>query len=614
MKKSKRIVIAALAIAVMIGISVIPFASGSQSDEQMPAQRGAAEIKEKSEAIYARLSESGEAQSIYVVNHFVLEKCGAFNDFGNYTSVINLTDLEPLTIANGEVTAETDCENYFYQGNLADKNLPWLYSVEFFLDGEKITPEDLAGGAGSLIIRVVSYKNTAINEVFYENYMQQITVTLNIDKCRNITASGAINSNAGKNRILTYTIMPGNDADITIKADVNDFEMSGIEIAAMPFTMDIEIKGTEDMLDDFSKLADAITDLNDGVDKLFEGAAEMKEGADGLKNSSSEINDGLSQLNSNSEQLTEASTQIQSALQQIAAGLDSSGDTGQVSIMAELALLPDGLIQIADGMAQVSDGMQQLLSGYAQAYAALDDAISAIPDQNISEEQILSLFARVGESEEAVILNNLVDSYVAAMTVKGTYEQAGAALASVTFSLEALSSSVDTMEAALRDTVEQINTALSGDDTIDQLQQLTDGISVLAEGFDEFHQGLIAYAEAIGELADGYGEFNSGVESFSGGMTELYNGIEALYDGCAQMVDETSDMPDLIKNELDSIVNEYTSSEFSAMSFTSGKNNKISYVQFVFITEGIAKPESDPASAAAENQQTFWERLIRLFF
>ena len=620
MKRAKSITTFGLALALMIGISVIPYAAGSQDNEQAPAERGTAAIVEKSEAVYARLSGSGEAHSIYVVNHFTLSKGGSINDYGNYTSVINLTDLEPISVSGGEVYAETESENYFYQGNLADNSLPWLYNIEYTLDGEKASPEELAGGEGNLMMHIISYRNTAINEIFYDNYMQQITVTLNIDKCRNIVANGAVTANAGKNRILTYTVMPGTDADIAITSDVKDFEMAGIEIAAMPFTMDIEITGTEDMLDDFAKLSDAIAELSDGAGKLDEGAAELKDGADELKSGSSDIRSGLSQLSASSAQLTETSSQIQAALSRIASGLSSTGDSGLDSTMADLAQLPSGLSLLAESLSRVSEGMVQLQSGYAQAYEALDGAIMGIPGLYISEEEIFSLYAIIGDSEEAGILKNLVDSYVAAMTVKGTYEQTGPAFASIPVTLGTLSGSVDAIAAVLSSTADQISAALAADTTIDQLTQLANGISGLAGSYGDFHRGLMAYARGISEIADGYSEFDSGVESFSDGLTEFYDGITALYDGIvalhdgtAKMADETSDMPDMIQSEIDSMVSEYTSCVFDAVSFTSAKNENVCYVQFVFVTDGIAKSEADAVVPANEDPQTFWDRLVQLF-
>ncbi len=47
-------------------------------------------------------------------------------------------------------------------------------------------------------------------------------------------------------------------------AQVTDFEMEGITLSALPFSMDMDLPDTDEKVDDFRSLADAISDLNDG--------------------------------------------------------------------------------------------------------------------------------------------------------------------------------------------------------------------------------------------------------------------------------------------------------------------------------------------------------------
>ena len=644
MKRAKKLLTMALVIALVAGISAAMFTAGSGnagdggggvgvgvgvanasassggegnengngSANSALTSGGSAAISEKDEVVYARLSGGGEARNIYVVNHLTLSAGGVLSDFGDYTSVVNLTDLQPLIYDSGEVSAMTDSEDFFYQGYLAERDLPWTYGIEYTLNGQITQPENLAGQSGKLEIRVTSAKNRAIDETFYNNYMQQITITLDINKCKNINANGATVANAGKNRVLVFTVLPGNDADFTIAMDADDFEMEGIGITAVPYTMNVEIPDTGAMLDDFGRLSDAIAELNDGVGKLKDGAAEMADGATKLKNGSSDFNWGLSRLSGNSEQLTEASAQIQGALSQIATSAQSAAGSSPDSAFAELALLPAGLSQLADGLSQVSGGMNQLKNGYAQAYAALDNAIAGIPDSVISEEQLYGLIAKADDSER-ILLNDLIGGYTAAMTVKGTYEQVKTAFASVTTTLDTLASSVDAVTASLRSIAEQIGEALSGNDSMAQIQRLITGISQLSASYGEFHGGLIAYAQGVSDLANGYVELNSGAASFSAGASDMYDGVLALYDGTSQMAEETSGLTEQFRDEIDRLMGEYTGGDFEAVSFTSSRNRNISFVQFVFMTDSIEKPKDETVYQNDASQLSFWDRLINLF-
>ena len=609
MKKLKKIIILLLILLPAVSMNAISSDESGTDNAGINAPEGPAKVIEKDEVIYARLSSTGKAQNVYAVNHFVLAGGGSFSDYGDYVSVVNLTDLEAVAYSDGITKIKTANENFYYQGYLAGDDLPWIYSIGYSLDGKKTEPDELAGKSGRLEIQIKSVKNDKINEVYYNNYMQQITVTLKIDKCSDIAAGGATVANAGKNRVLAFTILPKHDADITVTADVGDFEMAGIEITAMPFSMNIELPDTDSMVDEFGLLAKAITDLNDGVGKLKDGAAEMASGSKELKKGSSGFSGGLSQLSANSAQLTDGSGQIKNALAQIAYSLKGAGDMVDIS---ELVKLPDALTQLSDGLDQVAAGMNQLKDGYALAYAALNEAITNIPDYQLTEPQLYGLYLKADETERE-LLGKLGEIYAAAMTVKGTYEQTQTAFLSIPATLDTLSGSVSLISGTLKKISAQIGDSLSGLDISAQIKQLTDGISQLSGSYGDFHNGLILYANGITELAAAYTEFDGGISGLNGGISEMSAGISELRDGTKQLADETSDMPDRMKNEIDGLISEYTSAEFEAVSFMSDKNKNISFVQFVFKADAVEKPTAEKGAPPEERQLNFWDRLVNLF-
>lgn len=612
MKTKKRFVVALLAISIIV---CVPAASadvsgaGGAGDPQ-PAFGGPAEVISKDEVIYARLFENGEVRSVYAVNHFSLSGGGSITDHGSYISVVNLTDLQTISLDNGTVTARANGDNFYYQGNLADNDLPWLYRIEYRLGGAEIQPAALAGESGSLEIRIYSTKNNAVDDTFYNNYMQQISITLSIDNCANIAAGGATVANMGKNRVLVFTILPKQNAEIVITADVVDFEMAGIDITAMPFSASIEIPGFDGMIDDFAMLADAVAQLNDGVEKLKEGAAEIASGSAALRDGSFDFYSGLSQLGNNSGQLTGASGQIMEALSLIASFF--SGPGVSTDTLAEMAMLPGVLSLLADGLGQISAGMRQLSYGYSQAYAALEASIEGLPDHIITEAQLLSLYAKA-DADERATLGRLMESYIAAMTVKGTHEQARPALSGVSATLDALSASVDTIADALRDISARISGALSDNETAAQLNRLAEGMSELLENYAVFHSGLESFARGVSVLADGYAQIDEGIEGLASGLEEMSGGIGELLEGAGVLAEETSGMPEQARTEIEALVSDYAGSEFEPVSFTSSENADVSFVQFVFRTEGIFKPAVDKTAPVEAGPANFWDRLINLF-
>lgn len=585
------------------------FASSGHAVSASAAVSGIAEVKSKDEVIYAILASNGSVRTMYAVNRFEIAQAGSITDYGDYDSVINLTDTTVMTQNGDAVTVQANAENFYYQGNMTTTELPWIFDISYFLNGVKTAPQELAGRSGELEVRIVTKKNAAVNSVFYENYILQISITLDTEKCSDIKAPGATIASAGKNKVIAYTVMPGSDADVSINTTVGDFTMTGISISAMPSLMNIELPVTDGMIDDFTELSDAISALNDGVGKLADGAAELKSGADKLRSGSLDIKTGLSELSDNSARLIQASSQISSALAQIASSLN--GNSTDMDL-GDLALLPQGLSDLADGLDDISSGLIDLKNGFTQAYTALDGAMQAIPDPTISQEQIMMLYEQTDSSQHG-LLDQLIASYTAGQTVKGTYNQVKDAFDAVGPTIDTLSASIETISATLDDMSGKISDALSGMDMMQQLSQLSAGLSELDRNYTTFHSGLKDYMNGVDELSSGYTDFHSGLNSFGNGVGEFYDGVVELHDGTTKLSNETAEMPDAIQTDIEDMLDQYTGSDFEPISFTSPKNEQTDLVQFVLKCDGIEKPEETKDVEVETGNETFWDRFISLF-
>ncbi len=439
--------------------------------------------------------------------------------------------------------------------------------------------------------------------------MLQISITLDAEKCSDIKAPGAAVARAGKNKVIAYTVLPGKDADISLSATVRDFAMAGIEISAMPFSMNMELPDTDSMTSDFARLADALSDLNDGVGQLTDGVAELKAGAEKLRSGSSDINNGLSELSDNSGQLIQASSQISAALTQIASSL--SGAPGEMDL-TDLAQLPQVLSQLTGGLAGIADGLSELKSGFTPAYTALNVAMQGIPEATISQEQIATLYTQTDPSQYG-LLDQLIASYAAGQTVKGTYNQVKGAFDAVVPTIDTLSASINTISAALAEMSEKISNALSNLDMMQQLAQLSAGLSELDRNYAAFHDGLRDYLNGVGKLSSGYADFDNGLSSFLNGIGELYDGAVELHGGTTRLSDEAAKIPDTVQSKINDLLDEYTGPDFEPVSFTSPKNAHTDLVQFVLKCDGVEKPEEKKSLEVEAGNKTFLDRLIALF-
>ncbi|TYR98538.1 YhgE/Pip domain-containing protein [Rossellomorea vietnamensis] len=585
-------------------LAAMVFLPSFLSEPALAATEG--NVTSKDEVIYATLNASGNPDNIYVVNTLEVEKAGEILDYGKYSSVKNLTDLAEINQEGQKIEVEAPEGKFYYQGNMdKETELPWNVNVNYLLDGKEVQPEELAGNSGHLEISVDISENEEGDAAFYENYLLQVSLALP-NTYRDIEAPDGMVANAGKNKQITFTVMPGEEETLSVEANVEDFEFTGVEIAAVPSTLPIDASETGNMTEDMSELSSAIKELNDGVGELETGAAELNNGTASLQDGSAQFKNGMGDLNGSSAGLVNGSASIRDALGGINQSL--SGQTADMDL-SSLSELPAGLTQLAGGLTEVAGGLNTLQENYAGAYAALDGAINEIPAGQVSEDQIAALYE---SGADPAVVDQLAASYAASQKVKATYAEVQEAFAAVEPTLTKLSGSVSTISGQLTSTADSISASLNETD-MSGLAELQKGIASLSANYKEFHSGLVSYTDGVSQLTASYSELHSGISELTGGTSELENGVGELHDGTAQLYKETKDLPAQMQEEIDKMISEYDKSDFEPVSFVSSENEKVSSVQFVIKTESIEKEEQKEKKAEPEKEKRFWELFLDLF-
>ena len=621
----KKRTLGALALALCFALSLfaVPAAAADA-----PAATGAEEV------IYAKLDAAGEPLSAYAVVALNGDAGESVTHYGAYTAVENLTDTSALTYEDGAVTATIpEGGRLYYQGTLESFELPWDIAIGYELDGKSISPAELGGQSGALEMTLSVKPNGNAPGAFADEMMLQITVTLDASLCKDISAGGATVANAGGDKTLAFTVLPGAEAEYTVTADVEDFTMAGLTIAGVNYDIASAMGDTAEITDGVGQMTDAISQLSDGASQLASGAGSLRSGAGSFGSGLSTLSAGSAELVAGSEQIAGALSQISASLPgagtdaeaaaaaAAAAGMDpeaaaaaaagaQSAGAGMTLDLSALAQLPAGLEQAADGLEQAGAALAQLAEGYGAAYPALAQAVEAIPEPSVSEEDIGALMALAPDN---AALAALVANYQAAQTVKAVWAQASAAFEAVQDNLPTLAEGVNSAAASLRQTAQQISAAMSatgGQIDLSGLLQLTSGLSQLAQSYSAFHEGLVSYAGGVDALSANWSSVYSGISSLASGAGELSDGVAALDE-------ETSKIPELI-DELTGGSAEDESADGSAQaSFLDERNEDTASVQFVIMTEGISEPEAEAEPAPAEEEQGFfaelWDRIVALF-
>lgn len=98
----------------------------------------------KDETVYSKLNQNGETYESLVSTHLVNDaKEDLINDISDLLNIKNVNGDETFTKKGNNIVWDADGNDIYYQGE-SKKDLPIDMTVKYELNGEEISPEDLA--------------------------------------------------------------------------------------------------------------------------------------------------------------------------------------------------------------------------------------------------------------------------------------------------------------------------------------------------------------------------------------------------------------------------------------------------------------------------------------
>ena len=288
----------------------------------------------KEETVYVVADNSGKAKDV-IVSDWLKNPDGneTIEDVSDLKDIKNVKGKEKFEEKDGKIIWKAKGKDIYYQGK-TDKELPVKQTISYYLDGEKMDPDEIAGKSGKVTIRF-DYKNnqkttTTVDGKKYSVYVPFTIMTGMIldDSFTNVKVkNGKVISDGDKNMVVGVA-MPGlkdslkvtssdfsEDIDIPeyveVTADVKDFSMD--------MTMSVMLSGitSSDNVEDFvdlSDLDDAIDTLSDSSSQLADGTKELREGLEQLRSKVPALADGAKTLNSSTESLRNGVSSLDATL------------------------------------------------------------------------------------------------------------------------------------------------------------------------------------------------------------------------------------------------------------------------------------------------------------
>lgn len=374
---------------------------------------------DKDETVYVFAKANGDVDNI-LVNETLKnrDKSATIEDTTDLKDIVNVKGDETFTQNGNKITWDAAGNEISYQGT-TDKQLPVSVKATYYLDGNEISPEDLAGKSGKVKIRLDYTSNETVtkdvngkDEDISVPFVAVSGMVLG-DNFTNIQVTNGKYLTQGESNIVVGYAVPGLDSGVKDAAKDLDTEIPDyVEVSAdvtdfsLDMTVTMLVNGSEM---DYSGDLD-LTDLDDLTEALSSAGNQLADG-------SGELSDGATQVSDGAGQLSDGAGQLASGAGTLA---DKMGDltTGAGSLKEGMESLSSSSGDLASGVAIIDQSAQSIANGINTLDAAVnakmtDEEKAAVQKQ--AADQVSAQLA-AGTDMYNAIYNGAVSAYTQNMS------------------------------------------------------------------------------------------------------------------------------------------------------------------------------------------------------
>lgn len=496
----------------------------------------------KEETVYVIAGSDGNTRSIIVSNQLKnAEGAQTIEDETTLTNIENVKGTQPYTEGSGNaLTWQAGGSDIYYQGT-TDAELPVGLRVTYYLDGEEISPENLAGASGHVVIRF-DYENRAVQKAVIGGEETDVYVpfavlsgaVLPLEHFSNVSVSNGKVLSEGNNAIVVGFAFPGLSENLSISEEAKEtLAESGVDaekIDGSTDTLEIEADAVNFELEMTMSmiLPNLFSDIDLGADIDLSNVSEQLD----------TLEESMTLLSDSSRQLVDGSSELASGAQELADGAAGAKE-GAYALAA-------GTQQLADGSKAVAVGISQLVDTLTDMMAQLQPAHDGYAQ---FEQAVGQMMAGYGMSKE--------QAAASVMQAQGMTQNELTYLATLSGIYDALAANAGDMTIL----VQGANEVAGGMSTVNQ------GAWTLCEGLDALNEGAGTLADGSRTLSSGMAQFDEeGIQE----LTEAFAGV----DGNSLM--ELSERLQAVKDAADSY-----------RTFSGAPEGMDSSVKFIIRTEAV---------------------------
>ena len=561
----------------------------------------------KDETVYVISDAKGQSGKV-IVEEWLKNRDGAatIEDVSDLNDITNIKGDETFTQDGEKLTWQANGSDIYYEGT-TDKQVPISEKITYYLDGEEIEPEQLAGKSGKVTIRF-DYENHEKTTIDKDGKSIEVYVPFTVmtgmivsDDFTNIEVTNGKVISDGKNNIVVGMAMPGlheslqkEDGDFDSEIEFPDYvEVSAdVENFSLEMTASVAMSGLLSDMNlsdvDLTDLENSINDLSDGSEQLEDGSKQIKDGLGTLKDSMGEFTSGASDLSSGIKDYTDGAKKLNDGLSTLNAsvGTLSKGaetlNTSAKTIAAGVKTLDEALnTEMSDkekeaAKKQVSAQFAEDGATYKLIYKAAAANFTNTMTSDATVGQIQSGISGMGLTSNGVIAalaqyyaeNGFTDvtsgkkysaeqcqatvpgtgttyaAYFASAVLKGGLAQGIAGGIASNGSDAVGKSVVSACESAAQTAA--IQGAENAKKTIASQIEAVDKKSgySLVSGTSALSKGISTLAAGVPDLVSGVNQLASGASTLVANNEKLKNGASDLSDGANKIADGVDKLDD----------------------------------------------------------------------
>lgn len=521
-------------------------------NENFPEMLKTAQTGDKSETVYAVMDADGNTTDVSVSEWLKNEgKSNNLSDYSNLKNIKNTSGDEKMSRDGNKLMWAAKGKDIHYTGDY-DGELPVKVKVSYYLNGTKVSADEIAGKKGNVKIRFDYDINDSVKENGYSltrPYAIVSAVVLSNDNFTNVTVNNGKAVNDGNSTAVVGIALPGmsdnlqiDELDIpdhvTINAKTTNFEIDGTyTVADSGFMNDVDTTKLDDATGQIDELESALDKLSDASKKLVDGSSKLAKGANKLADSSSQIEEGTGDLKQGTGDLKTGVKDLSDGADKLVAGAqDLSSGTTQMKEGTEAL---NSRVNGADGLAGDNGSAKKLSAGAAQVDAGIKQMGVALAAQNDKLAQTAKSISDNldGVNTEKVNAPSSADVDSALETAIKAAEASGDQ--DTINALKNAKEKLGTYETNVNDTVSSVNTDKQKITTANQTAKAmyqsiasssNDDLKKLQDGADELKAGTQALDTAVNVGGTKVPSLSKAVAGLNSGAAQLDAGVNGYTD------------------------------------------------------------------------------------